>query len=345
MPSRSRPPTARPRPARRVAITGATGFIGGALARRLREQGLEVLATGRNRRIGQALRTGGIDFRPADLQNAGELITALAPADCVIHCAGQAGDWGEAELFRRVNVAGTRHLIRACHHHGIRKVIFFSTPSVYFNGEDRRRIREDELLPRRPATTYAATKLTAERELLAASGAGLRSIILRPRAVFGCGDRTFLPRVMRMARRGRLPVVGGGDALTDVTYIENLADAAQACLAAPDDAWNEVYNLSNEDPISVAEWFDRLLAIAGLHARRCTMPVWLAGAIASASELAARLPGGPKHPLMTRFAVGYLARTMTLSIEKARRRLDYRPRYDTQASFEHYARQLRRDRT
>jgi nucleoside-diphosphate-sugar epimerase len=320
----------------KVAITGATGFIGRNLAERLREDGAEVLATGRNAEIGRILESRGVAFHVADIASADQVLGSLATVDCLIHCAAKTGDWGTFEAFHEAKVLGTRHVIRACGHHAIRRVIFISTPSIYFDGRDRLGIRESEPLPERQRTNYASTKLAAEQELLANAGANLDVIILRPRAVFGAHDATFLPRVKRMAQRGRFPLLGGGKALVDVTYIENLVDAVRACLVAPRDAWNDVYNVTNGDPITMRRWLELMLGVAGQPFRPKNEPMSLALVLAGAMELASRLPFGPREPSMTRFSVAYMACSMTLSIEKARERLRYSPRFDTAQSFDHY---------
>jgi nucleoside-diphosphate-sugar epimerase len=321
----------------KIMITGATGFIGRNLALGLHKDGHDVTATGRSAIAGNLLHTQGIDYHPADLLDPAALSDAFSPADCVIHCAGKSGDWGSYDEFFQVNVTGTQNLIAACDQSGTSRIVFLSSPSVYFNGSDRFDISESDPLPAIQMTDYARTKLVAETELLALAARGYRVIILRPRAVYGPYDTNLLPRILRMAEKKRFPLINGGQAMVDITYVDNLVDAVRRSLTAPDDAWNEVYNVSNGDPVTIYEWFARTLEALGKPFHPKSIPEPAAKVAAGLMELASRLPFGPKKPLMTRFSVGYMAKSMTMSLAKARQRLGYEPPVSNQESFERLA--------
>jgi nucleoside-diphosphate-sugar epimerase len=321
----------------KLIITGATGFIGRNLAEGLQSAGLAVLATGRNKKIGAELQKRGIEFKAADLLDNAQLVRAFSPADCVIHCAARSGDWGSCQDFFSANVVGTRNVITACQENGIGKIIFISTPSVYFNGHDRFNIKESDVLPTRQATFYSKTKLICEQELIGLQRQGIEVIILRPRAVYGPYDNTFVPRILRMAQKGKLPLIAGGKAMIDITYIDNLLEAVRKCLEAKEDSWNQIYNISNGDPIAVKDWFRELLAVFDCPFSAKNVPEPLAMAIAGLMEFASRLPFGPKKPILTRFAVGYMAKSMTMSIDLAKDKIRYLPLVSNKQSFELYA--------
>lgn len=320
----------------KVIITGATGFMGRNLAERLSEDGHQILATGRSLAVGNELRKRGIDFKPADIMNAEDLVEAFSPVDCVVHCAGKSGDWGRYEDYYKVNVVGTQNVLNACIHHGIKKLIFISSPSLYYNGENRLNVREDEPLPPRQASDYAKTKLIAERLLLDPRQNNCKVIILRPRAVFGPYDNTFVPRILRMSEKKAFPLINNGQALVDITYIENLIDAVRNCLAAQKTSWNQAYNVSNGNPITIRDWFAKILDIFERPFKPKNIPVPLAEIVATLMELSSRLPFGPKQPSMTRFSVGYMAKSMTLSLEKSKQQLGFSPRFGNQESFQSY---------
>lgn len=317
----------------KLIITGATGFVGRNLVSGLRADGHEVVATGRSPTVGDALRLEGVEFHGADLRDEAQVGGAFQPADCVIHCGGKSGPWESHRQHFEANVLGTRHVVSACRRHGIERLVFVSTPSVYFTGRDRIDVAEDEPLPRRQVTSYARTKLTAERELEKLRGEALRVITLRPRAVYGPFDTTFIPRILRMAKARRFRLVDGGRALTDVTYVGNLVDAVRACLDAPDSAWHHVYNLSNGEPLSVREWFAGVVEAFGRPFVPKEVPRALARLAATVMEISSHLPLAGRKPAMTRASVDYLATTMTLSIAKARDRLGYAPRVTNHDGF------------
>lgn len=322
----------------KIVITGATGFLGRNLAETFREEGWQVRATGRSIAVGDELRRRGIQFERADLLDPSQLINAFSPADCVIHCAARSGPWGTYKDFYPPNVVGTRNVIAACKSHGIRRIVFISSPSVYFTNKDRYDISESEPLPARQLTHYARTKVISEQDLTALQDDGYKVIIFRPRALYGPYDTTFIPRILRMAEQERMPLVNNGRALIDITYVENFVDAIRMSLNAPDTAWNEIYNVSNGDPITVRDWFAQVLRIFDRPFKPKNVSESMAMMVAGAMEFVSYLPFVRKEPRMTRFSVGYLAKSMTISIEKARQNLGYSPLVSNEESFERYAR-------
>jgi nucleoside-diphosphate-sugar epimerase len=321
-------------------ITGATGFIGRNIAESFHCRGDTVFATGRSEKVGRELSDGGIRFTSADLSDENQVVGAFAPADCVIHCGGKSADWGTAPEFFDANVLGTQNVLRACERHDIRSLIFVSTPSIYFTGRDRFDISESDPLPEKQHTHYARTKLAAERELLALSDRGFRIVILRPRAVLGPYDRTILPRIVSLSEKKRFPLINGGSALTDITYVDNVVDIVRLCLDAGESAWNQVYNVSNGEPICMRDWFAGVLEALDRPFRPKSVPESAASVVARLMEIATRLPFGPKKPSMTRFSVGYMAKSMTMSIDKARRLLGYQPAVSNDEGFQRLARWL-----
>jgi nucleoside-diphosphate-sugar epimerase len=307
----------------KVIITGATGFIGRNIAEALHADGHTVITTGRT----LAPDTTLPDFRPADLL---DLADVFEPAEVVIHCAALAGDWGHYSDFHRANVLGTRSVIENLEHHDIPRILFLSTPSIYYSGEHRLDIRESDPLPPFQTTHYSRTKLEAEQDIRALP----QHMIFRPRAVFGPHDRIIIPRIIQMASKRRFPLIAGGEAIIDITHVDNLVHAVRLALEAPDNAWNETYNISNGDPLPLRTLFERILAAKDLPFRPRTIPLPVATTVATLNETLTHLPFGPKTPAFTRFSVGYMARSMTLNIDKARDLLGYTPVLDNDQSLE-----------
>lgn len=320
----------------KIIITGATGFIGRNIAENFHENGLKVVATGRSDKAGEELEQKGIEFYKADIRNFDELNNAFSPADMVIHSGGKSGDWGKYKDFYETNVIGTRHVIDACKKHNIKKIIFIATPSIYFNGNDRFDITENEPLPQQTAH-YGKTKLMAETELMALQKEGFKIIIFRPRAVYGPYDNTIVPRILKMSEKKQFPLINNGQALVDITYVDNLIGAVKKTLTAPDDAWNEIYNISNGNPITLRDWFSQVLETFGRPFNPKIIPEGAAKMVAGVMEFAASLPLVNIKPSMTRFSVGYMSKSMTMSIEKAKQKLGYSPKIAHKEGFERCA--------
>ena len=319
----------------KIIITGATGFVGRNLAESFHDKGLEVIATGRSEKIGSKLQTKGISFIPAHIEDPAQVDKVFSTADCVIHCAAKTADWGKYKEFHATNVIGTRNIINACKAHRIKKIMFISTPSVYFSGKDRYNIAESDPLPKKQFN-YGKTKLTAEKDLLALCPEGFQVIIFRPRAIYGPYDRTIVPRIIQLSQKKQFPLINHGKALIDITYVDNLIAVIENALSAPHQAWNDIYNISNGDPIHFKNMIAFVLKIfkRPFNPKNVSEPI--ARSIAKTMEWLSSFPFGNKTPAMTTFTVGYMAKSMTMSIDKAKQKLHYTPQIGNQQGFEIY---------
>ena len=320
----------------RALVTGATGCLGRNLVERLIEDGKGVVATGRNARVGTALSSRGAAFVRADIADREAVAAAARGVDVVFHCAALAAPWGSPEEFRRVNVDGTASAVDAAISAGA-AMVHVSTPSIYFDFRDRLDIDEYDDLPARQVNEYARTKLLAEAVVdLAVETRGLRAVTIRPRAIFGPHDTALFPRVIAASRGGRVPLVGRGHVLADVTCVSNVVDAMLLAAGKADSLAGRKYNITNGTPILVHD----LLAMAfhgmGLEFRPRRLPYPAAYCAASMMELAACITR--KEPRLTRYSAGVLRYHQTLSIRRARAELGYTPRKSTAAGVGEYAR-------
>ncbi|GGX87809.1 NAD-dependent epimerase/dehydratase family protein [Massilia dura] len=314
----------------KILVTGGTGFLGRHLVWRLASTQAEVVFTGRNgaaaaqvlAAVPQAherVRYIGIDHGTAGAEDC--LRDAAEGADAIVHCAALASPWGTKAAFRKGNVASTAEVLAACAAHRISRLVHVSTPSIYFDYRDRIGIAEDAPLPP-PVNEYARSKREAERLVQAA--ALPHGVVLRPRAIFGPWDAALLPRLLRLMRHGRVPLLRGGRALLDMTYVDNAVDAVLLSLRVPAAARTRVYNISNGEPIAVAALFERIAAGFGVPVDTVHRPYWLADLAVRALELGARLAPGWEPPV-TRYSLGTIAFSQTLDLKNARDGLGYAP--------------------
>ena len=310
----------------KVVVTGGTGFVGRHVVWRLVALGHDVVFTGRDASQAAIVIAGAggearfVPLAHGDPDAAATLVAAAAHAGAIVHCAALSSPWGKRSDFVRANVASAREVVAACGAHAIARLVHLSTPSLYFDFSDRLLIREDAPLPR-PVNAYAETKGIAEG--IVAGSAIDHVIVLRPRAIFGPWDTTLLPRLLRVARRARLPLMRDGDALLDLTYIDNVVDAVVLALASP--ARRAIFNISNGEPVRVRDLFETMATAFGFAPRFRALPYPVVDAIAATMEVAARLVPGWEPPL-TRYSAGLLAFSQTLDLSAARDRLGYRPR-------------------
>jgi len=307
----------------RLLVTGASGFIGSHVARHLASVGHEVLAVARDLgRLAPAKQAGcrtlTVDLAVDDLTNA------VQGQSAIIHCAARASPWGRPEEFHRDNVQATDRLLAAAADAGtVRRFVHLSSPSIYFRFCDQQNLGEEFLPPERWPTSYAKTKWQSECSVRGFQT--LSPIILRPRAVFGPGDRAIVPRLIAVAERGFFPLPSGGNAWTDVTYIDNVVTAVAAALEAPASLGGRAFNITNDEPVQVRDLLDRLFGALGIRTRMLPMPRTMLLVLARASESLSRHFRAGAEPRITLYGAGLLSFSQTLSIEAARRDLAYVP--------------------
>lgn len=319
----------------RALVTGGGGFLGGALARRLRERGDEVRVFGRGQY--PELEAVGIDTARGDLADPDAVMAACEDRDVVFHAGGKVGLWGDPRDFEAANVEGTRNVLAACLSHGIGRLVFTGSPSVVFDGGDVEGWDERAPYPRRFDSHYSRTKAEAERMVLAANHDKLRTVSLRPHLIWGPGDRHLLPRVLAKARAGRLFRVGARSKRIDTIYVDDAVEAhvlAAVQLSPLSEIAGNAYFLSAGDPRPVWEIVDRMLAAAGLPPVSRTVPEPVARAAAAACEGAWRWLGRQDEPPLTRFLVSQLTTAHWFDISAARRDLGWRPKVGIEEGME-----------
>lgn len=313
----------------RAVVTGAGGFVGGAVCRRLEALGHDVVAV-RRRPPGDAETAAGrtVIHDLAAPGSAGPLAAILAGADCVFHAAAHVRMWGPREAFVRGNVVATEHVIAACRAAGVGRLVFTSSPSVVAADHDLEGIDESQPYPARYSAFYPETKAAAERAVLAAHGGGLRTIVLRPHLIFGPGDTNLVPTILRRARAGRLVRVGDGGNLVDLTFIDDCVSAhllAAAALDSRPSAAGRAYFISQGQPVRLWEWVDRVLAAHGLPPVRRHLSARTALLLGGVAETAWRTLGLASDPPLTRFLAAEMATDHYFDITAARTELGYRP--------------------
>lgn len=309
----------------RILVTGAGGFLGGAICALLRARGDAVV--GLQRRHSSALDALGVQQHLVDLADGAAVFAAAAGCSAVIHVGAKAGHWGTYADYHAANVLGTRHVLAACRAHGIRRLVYTSTPSVVHGGGDLEGVDESLPYPRRFHAHYPATKAIAEAEVLAANGPELATLALRPHLIWGPGDNHLLPRMLARARAGRLRLVGGPKRI-DTVYIDNAAHAHVLALDRLQPAATcagRAYFIAQGEPIDSGAMINHLLACAGLPPVQRRLPYPLAYAIGALMELAWRVLPLRGEPLLTRFLANQLATAHWYDLSAALRDLGYAP--------------------
>jgi nucleoside-diphosphate-sugar epimerase len=305
----------------RILVTGGTGFLGQHLARVLLVAGHTVSMMGRDFSQVSSLLTENAIPVVCDLRDKDAVKRACRDMEAVYHVGALSAAWGKRADFFAINVEGTRAVVEGCREHQVKRLIYVSSPSVVFTGNDQQNVTEALPYPRRFVSVYSLTKKLGE-DLVNAAGAGLETVIVRPKAIFGPGDNTLLPQLIEAARRRRLPQVGDGRNLVDLTYVENVAEALLLALHA-EAAIGKTYTITNDEHIALWEVIRKVLYELRLSTQLRQIPLPVALAVAATMEARAALTG--TEPLLTRYSAAILARTQTYDIAAAKRDLVYTP--------------------
>lgn len=308
---------------RRVLVTGTSGLLGRAVAQLLQDRGFLV----------RTLQRRAVESPWESLQGSvvdpDVAARAVAGVDAVVHLAAKVsftGDWNE---FVSTNIVGTRQLMSASQHEGVRDFVFVSSPSVAHFGSSIVGASAGTANPNLARGHYARSKAAAEEIALAEDSPEFRVTAIRPHVVWGPGDTQLVERVVERARTGRLPLLDGGRALIDTTYVDNAAEAIVRGLERMDHAHGQALVVTNGEPRPVGELIAGICSAAGVRSPGYSVPGWLARGAGSVIEKAWTAAGsrGWVHdePPMTRFLAEQLSTAHWFDQRHTQSVLDWAP--------------------
>jgi len=303
----------------KVALTGATGFVGLHVARVLLGHGETVTCLVRSPSRAREIAAAGAEVVEGDLAQPDALDRLVAGVDVVLHVAGLVAARTEEE-FLRVNRDGTAALARAARKGGIPRFVLVS--SLAATGPSVAGAPVDERTSPRPVTAYGRSKLAGERAL---AQEGVPHVIIRPPAVYGPGDRAFLP-LFRMASLGLVPVLGNGQQVLSLVHVRDLADALAAVARPSVPAAGQVFHAAHPETVTQRTWV-RAVGRAVGHDRVHVVPLpepvvrallLLSGTVARLRRRATQLSSGK--------APEFLAPAWTCSSRAIERAVGWRAR-------------------
>lgn len=306
----------------RVFVTGATGFIGGHVVRKLRERGDEVVCLVRN-----PDRAGGLDATlvEGDLSDRDALRRGLDGCDAAIHGAAvyKVGiPKSERPAMHEANVRGTENVLDACIEAGTGRVVYVSTVAVFGNThgevveESYARDEADGFLSAYDETKYRSHQIALDR---IAGGAPI--VIVQPGGVYGPGDHSEIGNMIEQTRRGKLRMKAFPELGFNLVYVEDVA--AGVLLALDRGKVGESYVLGGEIT-RMGELIDRVAELEGRTAPRLTLPPVMAKLSAPLGPLVGPMLGFPPNlgeAIKAAHGVTYWAKD-----DKARAELGYAPR-------------------
>jgi NADH dehydrogenase len=253
-----------------ILVTGGTGFVGGHLIRRLRQEDVPVRALVRNPDKAQALKDLGVDVVKGDVSDSASLEKASSGVERVIHLVGIIQE-GPGATFQGVHVGGTRTVIEAAKKSGVRHLVYVSALGT----------RPDA------KSNYHKTKWAAE-ELVRA--AGIPYTILRPSLIYGAGD-LFTIRLSQMIRLSPLlPVIGSGSSKVQPIFIDDVVTCILKSVTS-DCCLNEIYEIGGPDQLTYEEVTVAIADAVGVKRPTLHLPLFFMKSVATVFE--AVLPKAP----------------------------------------------------
>jgi len=310
-------------------VTGGGGFVGKAVVKQLLHHNIDVRVIGRNRY--PDIEELGVTGYIGDLDNLESITRAAKGVDVVFHVAALAGIWGPWENYYRTNVLGTENVIRACKFNNVTALVYTSTPSVVF---DRKDIASgDETLPYPTSflCSYAKSKVMAEKLVL--QNTSTPSCALRPHLIWGPNDPHLLPRLLLAGRRKQLKIVGNGENLVDISYIDNVAHAhllAAMNLTNKKSAAGQAYFISQGEAVNLWNWINNLFEMMGVDRISKKISYKAAYRVGASLEFIYKLIRQQNEPKMSRFLAEQLAKSHYFSCGKALHDLGYAPIVSTE---------------
>jgi nucleoside-diphosphate-sugar epimerase len=312
----------------RVLVTGATGCLGRHLVESLASSGAIVRTLVRASSRVERLKDLGCEIQRGSLEVDEDLKRAVRDVQVIFHLGGLVIDnrpWDTSDVLwqqiRRTNVDGPQRLARLAAAAGVERFVFCSSVRLFGFGSQMLWQEDD---PRSPCDLYSRGKAEAEEALLRVSReTALEVVNVRPRFIYGNHDRYVLPGLVQIIQRGRSPMLRGGEAICDITYVKDCVQALMLAAASP--VAGQSYNITSGECLSVRDILLEVARAMSRSIRFIPVPTPVAFGAAAAVELGSRLIG--RDPPVSRAQLRWYLNDHHFSISKAQRELGYQPRY------------------
>lgn len=311
----------------KVAVTGATGLVGGHLVQFLADHDYDVIAIGRSKEKLSQFNSPRIEVRIADIEDQEAVSKAISGAEVVVHSAATVDPYGSRESIFATNVGGTKKLLEAAKAQNVKHFLYVSSLSVITGQGDLYNVDESE--PLKPCgESYADSKVEAERLVMAekeSPQSPIKVTSLRPGFIYGPGERAWMPRLINSIATGKAMLIDGGKKETNVIYVENLSRAIMSAILN-EKAYGQVYNLTDGQKISKKELFDAIADNLNLPRVKKVVPGVAAKLFCEVVSTVAPMMGTDTQRKLARFsraAFRLAGVNQGFSIAKAERELNY----------------------
>lgn len=294
----------------RCFVTGATGFIGASLVKRLIKEGYEVRGLIHKKK--PIKFDERVEYVYGDIRDVSTIRSYLRDIDFVLHCAAYVKDFGPRNVFYETNIEGTKNLVSICKDFAIKRFIFLG----HINYETDK------------AVGYYRESKTKAEDILKVEHRknGFPIVIIRPGNVFGPGATTWVLRPLQSIKKNRIALIEYGRGIFLHTYIDNLLDAIIVSMLKKE-AVGEDFNITDGDySVTWDKYFNDLARIAGENQIKRNLSRKKALMIGNIMVILHKIFG--VYPWITPYAVQIFTNKNIISIDKAKSILGYNPKVD-----------------
>ena len=309
-----------------ILLTGATGFLGQAIAAALREQGHDVRAI--VRKESRELAALGVQQRCGQITAFEDVCAAADGCEAIVHSAGCSDSLASIEQLHDANVRSTECVLGACELVGVPRLLLTSCVNVVIGQGDLENADERQAYPAQWPSAYPHTKALAEQRVLAANSDRLTTCVLRPHLLWGAGESRMLPSLLDLARRGKLRLFGEPDKKIDPCHIDNAAHAHALALAKLEPASpiaGKTYFISQGEPMTIESFVNALLRAGGFPPEQRRMNSITARALGAA----ARNGADGISPLVNPYLLDLFSHSSWFNLTAAKRDLGYASKLST----------------
>ncbi len=307
----------------KILVTGANGFIGSNLVKRLLSEGNEVRSLVRKTSDLSFLDGLNTELFYGDINDVESLKTALNDVNLVFHVAGLAADWGPYSIFDSVNFQGTKNVAQTAAKAGVKKLVYIST--VAFHGFGKINMNEESPVAKN-LIPYADTKYKAEQWLWDFQNqTDMKITAVRPGNVYGVNDRTFMLKYLEAMQTGKFMEVNKGRSKTCPVFIDNLIDII-TLVSREAKADGHAFIATDGLDIDWHTFNSKLADGLGIKLPKASIPYSVAYPIAKIYYGVHKTLGIKSEPFLTPYRINNGGKDYHFSIGKLQQFFDYQPR-------------------
>jgi nucleoside-diphosphate-sugar epimerase len=306
-----------------VFVTGAAGFIGRRLVNYLLEIDVEVVAFDIIACPEALAESSSLRWVKGDVTDYEEVYQAMSGVKTVFHLAAMVGDWGAAELHRRVTVDGTDNVFRAGQEGGENPTVVLASSIVVYGQQIGEGTCHEGCSLGNTFGPYSESKQAQEKLAQAYLQKGLDVRIVRPANVYGAGSKPWVEELCRELKRGVPALIGGGDFNAGLVHVDNVVDILVRAARASGQA-GQVFNAGEEEVVTWKQYTGDLARLIGAPRPR-SLPFFVASSMSLALEKSYRLFGVTSRPPLTQEALNLVGSAHDISMKKTVAVLGFRP--------------------